>query len=119
MFDRLETFQNCLVYPIVANLSAHNALKNTSLADSLGINNGSQEAQVVQNITTTIFKSLSNYCGEQKSCKDSLQEFKSSYLADYTYPLMSDVDICFYVAPFSFLNPDIGGVGVSASVQLR
>ena len=133
MFGDLEIFHNCLVYPAVADLYVNGSLGDPHLADSLGILNQSQPMQTANNITTTIYTCLSSYCREDKQCTSDLQRFnafyyrnKTEYDTDYasediywrsylTVPTIFEFDICKYAAPDSFLNADIGGVGVGTN----
>ena len=123
MFGDLETFHNCLIYPAVAQLYGNGSLGDSQLADSLGIHNQTQAMQTANNITTTINSCLSKYCGEDERCTSDLQRlgafgYASSNVSSSTYLTDPDIfrfDICNYVAPFAFLNADIGGVGVSTN----
>ena len=123
MFDSLETFHNCLIYTAVARLNAQGRLNDAHLTDSLGIDNGRPANQTAQNVTTLIFNCLFDYCGYNSKCKTDLQGYTASSYINEThavhlgnfrsYHSILDFDICSYVAPFSFLNADVGGVGVS------
>ena len=123
LFSGLEIFHNCLIYPAVAGLYANGSLGDAHLADSLGINDKSQETQAAETITSQIYDCLSNYCGDDERCSTDLQENSAftygnqsttnGFLDYFPYPSIYSFDICDYVAPFSFLNADIGGVGVS------
>ena len=129
MFGELEIFHNCLVYPAVAQLYVNGSLSDPHLADSLGIQNQSQPMQTANNITTTIYTCLSSYCREDEQCTSDLQRFNAFYYRNnteyasentywrsyLTYPAIFEFDICKYAAPFSFLNADIGGVGVGTN----
>ena len=128
MFCDLEIFHNCLTYPAVAGLHGNGSLGDPHLADSLGIHNQSQALQTANNISTTIYNCLSSSCGENKQCTSDLQRHSAFYYGNNTgyvldhvlYPTESgptiiEFDICKYVAPFSFLNADIGGVGVGTN----
>ena len=131
LFGSLETFHNCLVYPAVAGLYINGSLGDMHLADSLGIGNETQAAQAASSITNTIYSCLSDYCdvGHDNRCKKDLQGNSSFqydnntlyasgniyFSIELTEPSISRFDICDYVAPFSFLNADIGGIGVSTS----
>ena len=112
VFSTPQTFHNCLVYPAVAALYVNGSLGSRNLADSLGINNESQPAQTAADITTTIVNCLLDSCGDNKHCEDDL---KSNQTISVPLPFipLSRFDICDYSAPFSYLNADIGGVGVS------
>lgn len=132
MFGGLETYHNCLVYPAVANISASGNLSDPHLADSLGIGSESQVARVAQTIAATIYHCLSDYCSGNTLCTIDLQAYNAtSFLIDNStnfltpnayrpfglpYPPILDFDICQHVAPFSFLNADIGGVGVRSTL---
>ena len=125
MFGNLETFHNCLVYPAVAELYVNGTSFDPHLTDSLGIHNQSQAMQAANNISTTIYNCLSSYCREDKQCTSDLQQHSSlSYMTYIDYEeqpnaTIYEFEICDYVAPFSFLNADIGGIGVSTnSVQV-
>ena len=115
MFGGLEIFHNCLIYPVVAGLYGNGSLNDPSLADSLGIHNQSQAMQTANNISTTIYSCLSTYCREDKHCTSDLGHSEFEHTIDLLYPAILEFDICNYVAPFSFLNADIGGVGVSTN----
>ena len=131
MFGDLKIFHNCLIYPAVAELYVNGSLGDAHLADSLGIDNQSQPMSTATNISTTIFTCLSNYCREDKQCTSDLQQLSSFYYKNgnktgyvgqndniriyLTVPTIFEFNICNYVAPFSFLNADVGGVGVSTN----
>ena len=129
MFGNLEIFHNCLVYPAVAELYVNGSLGDPHLADLLGIDNRIQAMQTANNITTTISSCLSSYCREDQQCTSDLQRLGAFYYGnitgyargniyslDYiTNPTIFEFKICNYVAPFSFLNADIGGVGVGTN----
>ena len=129
MFGDLKTFHNCLIYPAVAELYVNGSLDDPQLADSLGIHSQSQALPTANNISTSIFECLSSYCGEDKQCTSDLQRLSSFYYGNKTaYPLQDDdspinlaiptilyFEICDFVAPFSFLNADIGGIGVGTN----
>ena len=115
MFGGLEIFHNCLLYPAVAALGS---LKVTALADSLGIDDQSPSNQTASNITTTIRRCLSEYCGYDRECTAAVPKDDAFYFVNGTYlqlswPQIFEFDICRFVAPFSFLDSDVGGVGVS------
>ena len=123
MFANLEIFHNCLLYPAVAELYVNGSLSDSPLTDSLGIHKQSQAMQTANNISTTIYNCLSSYCREDKHCTYDLQQHSSfSYYIEYEEQpnaTIFEFEICDYVAPFSFLNADIGGIGVSTnSVQV-
>ena len=129
MFGDLEIFHNCLLYPAVAELYVNGSLGDSDLTDSLGIDNQSQPMQTANNITTTISSCLSSYCREDQQCTSDLQRLGAFYYGNITGYARENVDslnyitnptifefkICNYVAPFSFLNADIGGVGVGTN----
>ena len=133
MFGDLKTFHNCLVYPAVAELYVNGSLGDPHLADSLGIHNQSQPMQTANNITATIHDCLTSYCGEDTQCTSDLQRHNAFYYGnhteyarenvyspiDSTTPPIFEFNICNYVAPFSFLNADIGGVGVGKSMDQK
>ena len=125
MFGSLEIFHNCLVYPAVADLYVNGSLSDSPLTDSLGIENHSQTTQTATYITSTIYNCLLDYCREDQQCQSDLQQnhtfsysvFNGSIQgrARPLYTASSSIfgfDVCHYVAPFSFLNADIGGIGV-------
>lgn len=123
MFGDLEIFVNCLIYPAVAGLYGNGSLGDSHLTDLLGIHNQSQALQTANNISTTIYSCLSSYCGENKQCTSDLQQHSAFYLGnntgyvlDHVYSTIFTFEICKYVAPFSFLNADIGGIGVGTNL---
>ena len=109
MFSSLETFHNCLLYPLVADLNAHNT---SQWADLLGIDKR-PDNQTAATITTTIHQCLLEYCGDDDQCKANVPGDDAFYAVNNTSPQIFDFDICQYAAPHSFLDPDVGGVGVS------
>ena len=128
MFGNLEIFHNCLVYPAVADLYSNGSLHDPQLADSLGLHDRSEAMPTANNISTTIYSCLSSYCREDKQCTSDLQRLSSFYYGNKTgyarqnddspinpVPTIFEFEICNYVSPFSFLNADIGGVGVSTN----
>lgn len=130
LFSSLESLHNCLLYPVVAQLYVHGSFSDAHLADSLGIDNKSHAIQTAKNITTLISSCLSDYCGVDKRCTDNLPpnrafDFDNSTLSilDAFYdpfyiaqPSIFLFDICEFVTPSSYLNADIGGIGVSTKL---
>lgn len=111
-FRSLETFHNCLVYPLVAHLyaSPNISAKDAELAVSLGMDHS--EEQTVQNITSTIHACLAGYCDSNPDCETSLSNAMSTFYSE-RWPSSSILDfpICGYEPP-SGLDPDVGGIGV-------
>ena len=126
LFGSLETFHNCLMYPAVAGLYANGSLSHADLADSLGIDDKSQDTKAAETITSQILDCLSDYCGNEQRCKTNLQEKSTIIYGNqsttyglptyFTYPSIYSFDIYDYFAPFSFLNTNVGGVGVSMNL---
>ena len=113
MFHDLETFRNCLYYQAVVE---RYVFGGSEIPNSLCIHNQSQAIQTFKTIRTTISSCLSLYCREDKQCTSDLQRNSAFGYAlsppSLKFPTIEAFDICSYVAPFAFLNADIGGVGV-------
>ena len=115
MFGSLQTFQNCLLYPWVVNLGINESSNESPLAKSLSIVNRSQEIQVAHNVTTSILGCLREYCGNNTQCASDLPEF---YQLNFNRLPSLGFDICGFAAPFSYLDADIAGIGVSCQARV-
>ena len=130
LFSSLESLHNCLLYPVVAQLYVNGSFGDAHLADSLGIDNKSHPTQTANNITTLISSCLSDYCGVDQRCTDNLPPNSAFYFDNSTLstpdafydpyynvqPSIFLFDICEFVTPSSYLNADIGGIGVSTKL---
>lgn len=130
LFGSLENLHNCLLYPAVAQLYVNGSLGDSPLTEFLGIDNKSQANQTANSTIAAISSCLSDYCGGDKECNNELPPSRAFYYGIYTHSTPDDVhpsayytgppvlefDICDFVAPSSFLNADIGGIGVSNSL---
>lgn len=130
LFGSLESLHNCLLYPAVAQLYVNGRFGDAHLADSLGIDNKSHATQTANNITTIISSCLSDYCGVDKRCTENLPPSSGFFIDNstlsmpdsiyysfyYDQPSIFQFDICEFVTPSSYLNADIGGIGVSTKL---
>lgn len=126
LFGSLESLHNCVLYPAVAQLYINGSLGDTHLANTLGIHNKSQANQTANQVVTTVKSCLLYYCGGDLECEGYVSN-STFYYGNYTRsidemvyppiyyiePSIFQFDICRYAAPSSFLNADIGGIGVS------
>ena len=127
--SNLNTFHNCVVYPIVAQLYADGNLstsaKDSALVEGLGIQKSKQGSELLNNVTSTISSCLVSLCTQSSECKECALEDGAGILtsANITAGLSSwnanfrlqELANALCDSQTSGLNSDVGGIGVRES----
>jgi hypothetical protein len=124
VFTSMETFENCLTYPVITSLMAFDNLTDESLnfAQSYGF---IVDADIIETTNDTLWYCFKQYCEanpDQQGCStdpcygwpDDTLQIEAGYQAGYPWDTCLYLDVCSGLP--AYVNSDVGGVGVSQGV---